>query len=180
MKPHASFISFSLNWLLNSLSKNYICIKIWPAPEKLSQFLASCSRLTIQTLWNAETISFPSYSHPNLIFKFRFPLSLGHVILFGRLRLDLGITSRIEDFLFHQRAESISLWYSQSSYSLIEIIIVSGHHIQEIEPWRLRLKTIYAPCYSRGADMVLLVTGNGLIASCGVKMLWSLQFTEVD
>ena len=71
MKLHASFLSFSLNWLLNSLSKKYICIKIWSAPEKLSQFLASCSRLTIQTLWNAETMSFPTYSHPTLFFKFR-------------------------------------------------------------------------------------------------------------
>ena len=108
--------------------------------------------------WAFPLIHIPIYS-----FKFDLPLLLDHVILFGILRLDLGITSRIEDFLFHQwaplpstRAESISLWYSQSSYSLIEIIIVSGYHIQEIGPWRWRLKTMYAPCCSRGADMLLL------------------------
>ena len=108
--------------------------------------------------WAFPLIHIPIYSLNSDL-----PLSLGHVILFGWLRLGLGITSRIEDFLFHQRAESISLWYSQSSYSLIKIIIVSGHHIQEIGPWRWRLKTIYAPCCSRGADMVLLATGNGLM-----------------
>ena len=101
--------------------------------------------------WAFPLIHIPLYSLNSDL-----PLSLGHVILFGWLRLDLGITSRIEDFLFHQRAESISLWYSQSSYSLIEIIIVSGYHIQEIGPWRWRLKTIYAPCCSRGADMLCL------------------------
>ena len=101
--------------------------------------------------WAFPLIHIPIYS-----LNFDLPLLLGHVILFGRLRLGLGITSRIEDFLFHQRAESISLWYSQSSYSLIEIIIVSGNHIQEIEPWRWRLKTMYAPCCSRGADMLFL------------------------
>ena len=103
MKPHASFISSSLNWLLNSLSKNYICIKIWSAPEKLSQFLASCSRLTIQTLWNAETMSFPTYSHPTLFFKFRSSLVIRSCYTLREIALGLGITSRIEDLLFHQR-----------------------------------------------------------------------------
>ena len=73
-------------------------------------------------------MSFPTYSNPNLFFNFDLPVLLDHVILFGRLRLGLGITSRIEDIediFFHQR-----------------------HRIQEIEPWRWRLKTIYAPCCS--------------------------------
>ena len=165
MKPYASFISLSLNWLLNSLSKKYICIKTWSAPEKLSQFLASCSRLTIQTLWNADTMSFPTYSHPNLFFKIRSSLFIRSCyypreIVLGSWHLqDWGFTLPLTS------AESISLWYSQSYYSLIEIIIVSGHHIHEqygtlemaIEDYvcslllsrRWRLKTMYAPCCSR-------------------------------
>ena len=157
MEPHALFISFSLNWLLSFLSKKYICIKIWSAPEKLSQFLASCSRLTIQTLWNAEAMSFPTYSHPNLFFKFRSSLVIRSCYTLREIAL--GSWHHLQDWGFtlpSTGAESISLWYSQSSYSLIEIIIVSGNHIQEIEPWRWRLKTMYAPCCSRGADMLFL------------------------
>jgi len=157
MKPHVSFISFFLNWLLNSFSKNYICIKIWSAPEKLSQFLASCSRLTIQTLRNAETMSFPTHSYPNLFFKFRSSLVIRSC--YTLRKITLGSWHHLQAWgyaLPSTGAESISLWYSQSSYSLIEIIIVSGHHIQEIEPWRWRLKTMYAPCCSRGADMLFL------------------------
>ena len=117
--------------------------------------------------WALPLIHNPIYSlNPDL------PLSLGHVILFGRLRLGHGTTSRDWGFtLPSTSAESISLWYSQWSYSLIEIIIVSGYHIQEIGPWRWRLKTMYAPCCSRGADMVLLATGTGRIASCDVEVL---------
>jgi len=168
--------------IINSLSKKYICIKIWSAPEKLSQFLASCSRLTIQTLWNADTMSFPTYSHPNLFFKIRSSLFIRSCyypreIALGSWHLqDWGFTLPLTS------AESISLWYSQSYYSLIEIIIVSGYHIQDIWPWRWRLKTMYAPCCSRGADMVLIATGNGRIASCGVgcEDACPLQFTEVE
>ena len=159
MRPHASFISFSLNWLLISLSKKYNCIKIWSAPEKLSQFLASCSRLTIQTLWNAETMSFPTYSHPNLFFKFRSSLVIRSCYTLREIAL--GSWHHLQDWGFSPPstgAKSVSLWYPLLSYSLIlKLIIMSGNHIlQEIEPWRWRLKTMYAPCCSRGADMLFL------------------------
>ncbi len=104
--------------------------------------------------WAFPLIHIPIYS-----LNFDLPLLLDHIILFGRLRLGLGIASYLQDWgytLPSTGAESISLWYSQSSYSLIEIIIVSGNYIQEIEPWRWRLKTMYAPCCSRGADMLFL------------------------
>jgi len=131
--------------------------------------------------WAFPLINIPIYSLNSDL-----PLSLGHIILFGRLRLVLGITSRIEDFLFHQRAESISLWYSQSSYSLIEIIIVSGNHIQEIEPRRWRLKTMYAPCCSWGADILFLLRelvwrwwGAELFGGKGLWFIWK-GFNNLD
>jgi hypothetical protein len=44
--------------------------------------------------WAFPLIHIPIYS-----LNFDLPLLLGHVILFGRLRLGLGITSKIEDFI---------------------------------------------------------------------------------
>ena len=104
--------------------------------------------------WAFPLIHIPIYS-----LNFYLPLLLDHVILFGRLNLAPGSWHHLQDWgyaLPSTGAESMSLWYSQSSYSLIEIIIVSGYHIQEIEPWRWRLKTMYAPCCFRGADMLFL------------------------
>ena len=57
--------------------------------------------------WAFPLIHIPIYS-----LNFDLPLLLGHVILFWRLRLGLGITSRIWGYTLPSTgAESISLWF---------------------------------------------------------------------
>jgi len=88
-------------------------------------------------------------------------LSSGDCVWFLASPPGLRIYSFINERRIHKPMIFSIILFLILSYSLIEIIIVSGYHIQEIGPWRWRLKTMYAPCYSRGVDMVLLATGNG-------------------
>ena len=116
----------------------------WPLTEKALNAERARSRLDprhprLQTIWNVETMSFPLIHILSYSLNFDLPLLLGHVIFFGRLRLDFErpIARMMSNILFmlkniwshlrkvHDRSTIASRLMSSKELRMLKIIYVN-------------------------------------------------------